>query len=154
MADFSQFLVIDATQGGADAFVEASVATEIIPADGLALLIENIEIVFAPASFSGLAADSEVFWSICRDTKLAVAEYSDPDCFLMDGFEFALNASGSSVIQNRWTYTPKNGIPIVEPYIYVQFDSTGTGNAKQMYVRLEYSTVKMSEVEILRILNG
>lgn len=153
MANFTQYLRIDALEGGADTFVEANVATEIVPADGYGILLRAIEITFTAGAFNTLGADAYAYWSLTRDTKVAVAAYDDADCFLSDGFNFALTTSGAVLVPSRWEYRPVAGIPIVEPYIYMQLDSNATGVALHAFCRMEYERVKLSEVEILRILN-
>lgn len=153
-ANVDRFLQITLTQGGADAFVESSVATEIIPADGEGFLLTLVEVYFALSGLEQISADSYLEWAVTRDTKAAMPLFSDTDVILVDGFANALTTSGEVIIKGRYDWVPPPGTILVEPLIYAQLDSGGTGQANTCYMRLHYQAVKLTEVEILRLLNG
>lgn len=150
----SRYLSLTTTQGGADAFVQAQVDTEIIPADGMGKRITAIELLFTPNFLLSVAADAYVKWSLSRDTKTAIGEYSDTDIVYGDGIEFTFLTSGAGVNRHNQMWIPPVGIFLVEPIIYAQLDSNATGNTITANWRIHYEDVKLSEVEILRLLNN
>jgi hypothetical protein len=149
----ARFKTISLLQGGADAFVEGELDTGIIPENGEAWLINRIEMQF-PAILSGISADSNIDWSITRDSKASVVGFSDPDTVYYDGFVNALTTSGQVIIPTLRTYTPEAGTIFVEPTIFAQLDSATTGLTMQCYMRIYYELVKVTEIEILRLLNS
>jgi len=142
------------TQGSADAFVQGTIATGIVPADGLIQKIVRVVFQFNAQSFDGIASDCSVYWSIARDTKTAVAALSDADSILYDGLDIAFTTSGAVMVPLTYTYEPSDGFFIAEPNIYVQLDSNATGETMTCNVRMFYEEVRASEVDILRLLNG
>lgn len=148
-----RFLSIQLTQGGADTFVQGSVSTDIIPENGLVYQVSEVILSFQSV-FSTLAADAWVQWSLSRDTKTAAYGMQDADIMLFDGFSFSLTTSGAAVIKQQYRYENLRGLYIVEPTIYAQLGSATTGITNVATMRIYYDEVKMSEVEILRILNN
>lgn len=148
--NIQRWLDIQCVQGGADAFVQGTVATDIVPEDGLILKVTAVwfEIV---TSMAGLAADAHLFWSLTRDTKTAVATLSDPDCFLADTFVLALTTSGAVAFSQVWRYPDQQGIYLVEPTLYGQLDSSSTSLTLTANFRVFYEEVRANEVDILRI---
>lgn len=146
----TRYFDVTLTQGSNDAFVEAQIDTGILPENGVGFKILRLEILrpYLP----GIQACSRE-WSITRDTKTAVANLSDPDCIYVDGNRCILVTSGMNIEQLREEHE-LSSVYIVEPTIYCQLDSALTVQAATMYMRLHYEEVKMSEVEILRILNN
>ena len=150
----SRYLRMNLLQGGADAFVQGSVATELVPADGLAILITQVEFVFKTVVNLAVVGSYITQWSLTRDTKTAVAFYDDTDCVLSDAVSGAMTTSGANGGPQRFFYQPPSGIIIVEDTIYGQLDSTNTTLANECDVLIQYENIKLSEVEILRLLNN
>jgi hypothetical protein len=148
--NIARWLNISVTEGSADAFVEGSASTDIVPEDGLILRVTAIWVNFV-TGWSALAADARADWSVTRDTKTAIADLSDPDSILCDGFGFAITTSGSSVIPQTFRYDDLTGIYLVEPLVYFQLDGSATGITMQANCRIFYEEVRASEVDILRI---
>lgn len=149
----ARYLTITCTQGSADAFVQGSVDTGIIPEQGLGLRVISIEFAIATA-MAAVSADFEIVWSLTRDTKIAPASYNDDDCILFDGISGSLTTSGQIVLPYRRQYSPVEGVFLVEPTIYGSLDSTATGLTMTGYWRIYYEEVAMTEVDILRVLNN
>lgn len=152
--EVDRFKSIHLTQGGVDAFVEGSISTGIVPEDGLALLILGVEVKLYAGSISALAADGSLVWSLARDTKTAVGSYDDDEIIMTDGIAYSLTTSGAVLSRVSFDWQPPAGLLVVEPNIYVQFDSTATGVANDILMRVHYQQVKVSELEILRLLNN
>lgn len=140
------------TQGSADAFVEGSISTGLQPADGFAFRILVVEILLA----QGLPINNNprIEWSICRDSKLAVAGLDDEECMYSDAIENRLLTSGAAQTRCLITHRPEGGLLVVEPTIWIQMDSNNTTLSNSADFRLHYDTVKLTEVEILRLLNN
>lgn len=140
------------TQGAADDFVQASIETLLEPSNGVAFRVVVVEFLNTSAVAPAALANSEVSWSITTDTKAAVAKYDDTDTIMADGYRAQLLTSGAVLIPNRFVYKDPTNFLIVEPFVFLQLDSTATGVVNSFDVRLYYEEQKMSEVEILRLL--
>ena len=148
-----RYLSMTCTQGGADTFVQASVNTEIVPADGYAFKVTGIDFAIT-SPLNGIAADCRLQWSLSRDTKTAICPYNDSDSILYDQFNVSFTTSGIIYIPGSSRYRNLDGIYLVEPTIYAQLASASTGLTNVADWRIYYEEVKLSEVEILRILNN
>jgi hypothetical protein len=154
-AKILKYLEFTATQGGADAFVQASIDTNLVPADGYAFSIVQMDFSFSASSaLQNISADSLTRYALTRDTKLAVSELSDPDVIYRGGYATSLTTSGQLLIPDSWSYTPQTGMIIVEPTVYFSLDSDATGLTMTLNGRIYYEEVKLTEVEILRLLNN
>jgi len=151
--EIQRYLSLTNTQGGADTFNETSVATEILPENGLVYKITGIDFMLLNP-MQTLAADFYIQWSLTRDTKTAAATIADPDSFLFDRLTLALTTSGAVLIPNVFRYQNLNGLYIVEPTIYAQLQSATTGLTLVADWRVYYEEVKMNEIDILRVLNN
>lgn len=142
-----------ALQGAADAFVQATIPTGIVPEDGLGLEVVAFEFAFT-GSFEALGADFSYLWSLSRDTQGSIVNLNNPDCIMCDGIFTGLTTSGIFSINQRHAYNDITGLFIVEPNVYFQFDSNGTGLVMGMDCRIYYKETALSEVDILRILQN
>lgn len=144
---------ITLTQGGADAFVQAQEITGIDPTSGRAWMLRRAELVFPQDNtLQNVSADFSIHWSITRDSKTASPGLDDPDCLMLDGVYGSLTTSGQIVLPARHVYEFTEGVLVVEPEIYFQLDSAATGLTLTPDLRLYYDEVKLTEVEILRML--
>lgn len=148
-----RYLSMTTTQGDADTFAESSIATDILPENGVVYQITQIDFLLRNP-MQALAADFYIQWSLTRDTKTSAATIADPDTFMFDRLTMALTTSGKVLIPNLFTYKELKGLYIVEPIIYAQLQSLTTGLTLVADWRITYEEVKMSEVEILRVLNN
>lgn len=151
--NIQRFHTITTVQSGADAFVQASLATDIVPEDGLIQRITSIHMQFR-GNFSALAADTWIEWSLSRESEVAVLTLGDEQCIVADNWDFALVTSGAAQFTQTQRYENLSGLYIVEPTIYLQLDSVGLGAANTSSMRIYYEEVRASEVDILRILNN
>lgn len=148
-----RYKTIILTQGGADAFVEGEILTLLVPEQGLGWKLNRIVFQFGDA-LSALSADCSIGWSVTRDSKTGVVGYSDADTVYHDGFNVSLTTSGQIVIPYSHIWLPPDNTIFVEPTIYFQLDSTTTGLANVAAVRLHYEEIKVSEIDILRLLQN
>ena len=150
-----RYLSATVTQGSAAAFVQGTFTTNIEPSTGYALKVT--EVVGKMREGQSLLCGSNsatVSWSLSRDTKTAVGELNDTDIIYADGFHVWNITSGIATRNLAFSYRPVNGLMLVEPTVYFQLDSTATSSAITMDIRMYYEEVKLSEVEILRLLNN
>jgi hypothetical protein len=148
--NIARWLDIRLVQGGADAFVQGSAATDIVPEDGLILQIESIDVLIV-STLASVAADLVLEWSVTRDTKTAVANLDDVDTILADKLSHSLTTSGAAWVSQLYRYTQLKGLYLVEPTVYAQLDTTGAGGAYTFDVRIFYTEVRASEIDILRV---
>lgn len=139
------------TQAGADTFNQAQIDTALLPENGVVYRVNSIDIEF-PGTFNNISADCWIRWSITRDTKTAAGALNDPDTVYLNGFSWALTTSGGALVPTVFRERQLEGLYIVEPVIYIQLQSASTGVANSANWRIYYDEVKMSEVDILRIL--
>lgn len=150
-ANIARFRNITLTQGGADAFVQATEATGISPSSGVVWMLRRAEIEFPQsAALQNISADCAVHVALTRDTKAAMSDLNDSDTLMVDGFFASLTTSGQVVIPQVLYHDFPDGILVVEPNLYAHLDSAATGLTLTAYLRLFYDEVKMSEVDILR----
>lgn len=139
-------------QGGADAFVENAIATSLVPSDGVGFAITRIDALREQGL--GTTNNCIIEWSICRDSKTAVAGYTDPECMLAWKAQTRNAANGIFVEDLLTVFDIPAGLIVVEPYIYVQLDSNLTVLSNAVQFRFYYEEIKLTEVEILRLLNN
>lgn len=150
----AQFRNITLTQGGADAFVQTSEPTGINPSLGMGWLLKHALVHFSNAvTLEAISADSSVCWSLTRDSETAIMSLDDDDCIYADGFAVPFTTSGEVYVPRLFRYDFPDGVVVVDPYLYAQIDSTGTGLTLIAQMRLYYEEVKLSEIEILRMLS-
>lgn len=149
----AKYIAGTATQGGADAFVEVEIATDLIPADGYAFEIDHVDFEIG-SDISAIGADHRIAVALSRDAQLAMPVLSAVECYYKRMMNWSLTTSGCWFNDSTWTWTPPAGIFLVEPSTWFQLDSDSTAIALTVYVRIWYKEVKLTEVEILRLLSN
>ena len=151
----ARFLSASAIQGSADSYKETAITTELIPANGFAFSIKKMEFCLADTGATLIQNVAQrLLVALSRDTKAAMPELSDADVLYKKSIDFGAVTSGGLEIERSFEYAPAGGLFIVEPTIYLQFDTTATSIANTLYARIFYEEIKLSEVEILRLLNN
>lgn len=146
------------TQGGADAFAQAELATALAGVKGIAYLVKGIRFEFilpAVAAFPlGVAASQDLQLTLTRRTKAAAPTLADPD--LIHKFKWAgiysTAVSWSPIFDVAGIYKPEGEILVVEDPLYVQIDSTGTGGIWSAVLAIDYETQKISDIDRLSLL--
>lgn len=149
------FLTSLITQGGADAFVQTSIATGLLGQTDRAYQILELSFEFVfPVMFAPAAANQEVELTLTRRTKAAVPNFTDKDVFYKWKWgQTGATAVGSFVqplMSQQWR--PPAPLLIVEDPIYCQLDSTATTITQIVDFRIEYEIVRISEVDRLTLL--
>ena len=150
----AQYRNITLTQGGADAFVQAIEYTNIDPSIGNCWLIRRVEMSFnLTCLLENLSADAAIQWSLARESLTAVGGLDNADVLHNNGFAIALTTSGQPFIPKTFVWEPPSGLMVVTPALYAQLDSTATGLTLVASMRVYYETIKLSELDILRMLS-
>lgn len=145
-------VVFTATQGSADAFVEASVSTGL--SGNLAFNARQFQYQLKNASgLAGLGTDCEIQWSLTRRSKAAMPTLDDSDVIYKGGFVMAVVTSGIALLPTEGSFTPLVDIPIVEETLYLQLDSTGTAATLAICVVMSVESDSISDIERLRIIS-
>jgi len=148
----ARYLKSQCVQGSADAFIQDSITTDLVPADGFAFKITKMLVDWSVGMANVNGSERQL--SLTRDTKTAIARYDDPDTLFFFGEQSRLATSGFGVTPQGYSFDFPDGLYVVEPTIYLQVDSTATTFTYTVNARLYYEEVKLSEVEILRLLNN
>jgi len=152
-ANIARYRNLQPVQGGADAFVQVAEVTGIDPTMGRAWMLRKMEVSFPQDNaLQNISADCSIHFSLTRDSKSAIAGLDDGDCIGAGSIYASLTTSGQIVFPGLFEYSFTEGIMVVEPNLYFQLDSAATGLALSPDVRLYYDEVKLSEVDILRML--
>jgi len=152
-----QRAVVSATQGGADAFVEAQLLTN-LENTSFAYAIRGIEWEFPniDALSAATLTDANFVFTITRRSKAAIPQISDLDVMFKQAVIInAHTAAGYMYLPGLSGYhlVPEVSELIApENVLYLQLDSTSTGLANKVNVALDYDLVRISEVDRLTIL--
>lgn len=141
------------TQGGADTFTTVAIDTN-LTADGKS----GWEI----AAFSGYWSNGETAAAADSDVNLVLAAQSTVTTFDQDEEIYRLNWSVANTAGVAVAY-PLNLVKrevliqprvTVQPILWVQASSTSSGLANVFYFEINYDIVKLSDLEVLRLLQG
>jgi len=141
------------TQGGADTFVATSIDTNLTAEGKTGWEIIGVSAYYTNGE-TAAAADSDV--------NLIVATQATVTTFDMDEEVYRLNWAVANTAGVAVAY-PLNLIKrellleprlTVQPLIYVQVSSTLSGVANVMAWELHYNIVKLTDLEVLRLLQG
>jgi hypothetical protein len=141
------------TQGGADTTGSATIDTGIV-VDGKTAIIINAMEVFWDNGESPAAADWEHNVILATTSSATAFSSADEICRVSWGLQ---NTAGVAVAV---TYEPIKSIILLEPRttaqasLYVFSVSTLTAQANVIRYRVYYETVKMTDVELLRLIVG
>lgn len=149
-----QYRDIVVTQGGADAFIQATEYTGIDPSVGNCWELVKCEFLFAPSVLlESVSADFNIQWSLSRESLAASAGLDNADVLYADGFVGSLTTSGQIALRRLYEWTPPAGMVIVAPTVFAQLDSTATGLTLAGTLRVYFRYTKLSELSILQMLS-
>lgn len=148
------------TEGAADAFVNTAMATALngITRTAYRLLELTAEMVVPalPMFPTGAAAVQDFELCLSRRTKAAMPVISDVDVIqkFVRASHFATAVGYGPVFDPvlKWTPPAASRILIVEDPLYLQLDSTATGQALSFVVTLDYEVVSITELDRLTLL--
>lgn len=149
-----QYRNIVVTQGGADAFVQVTEPTGIDADRGMGWMIDRVEVMFGnDIALQNVSADFSISWSLTRDSETAIVSLDEASAIFAGGIAGSLTTSGQILLPRVHTWIAPQGIVVVNPNLYAQLDSDATGLTLSADFRIYYSSVKLSELEILRMLS-
>jgi hypothetical protein len=151
-------LTATVTQGGADAFAQAEMATALTGIKGTAYQVLELSLEFILPALSNFpvqaAAAQRLDVCITRRTKSAMPNISDVD--VIHKFSWSAiyqTAAGWSPIFNPVSlWVPQGEVLVVEDPLYLQIDSTATTGTWSAVVNLEYEVKKISDIDRLSLL--
>lgn len=147
------YLVGSATQGGADAYIEAEIATALSGNTTNAFQVREIVIQFPRALTAG-ATLQDMYAGLWRRTKAAFPNANDRDVIISHGIAADISTNGG--IDYNWivrfAFSEDDQLLVVEDPIYFGFDSTGTGATSTAYVRVGYTVERISAIDRLTLL--
>jgi len=141
------------TQTGNDTFTTGSIDTG-LSADGKAAWKINSIKAFASNLYTAAAADQTL--SAILSSQATVTVPFDPEELGRVNWAVA-NTAGVAVAypveQEKMVLVPEDRLT-VQPTLYAQVSSVGTGIANVVYFEISYDVVKLSDIEVLRLLIG
>jgi len=151
-------LTATVTQGGADAFAIANLATALSGIKGVAYKVLELSLEFilpAVAIFPiQVAAAQDLEVALARRTKAAMPNISDVD--VIKKWAWAAVFSTAVGQQEAFGYVaswvPQGEILIVEDPLFIMIDSTATTGIWSAVVNIEYEPQKISEIDRLSLL--
>lgn len=147
-------LIFTATQGSADAFVQAEVETglnQVGIGGKIAYRILEIGVQFQLM----VEVDSWVGLSLTRQSMSALPNMNERSLIYKETRQVAITTSGQMYVPDlvsRWQPLEAQNLIIVENPIYVQVDSDGTSNANTVYGYVLYEQVAITETERLALI--
>lgn len=137
------------TQGSADAFAVASISTGLSGQTKLSFAINSILLELSDVQEKD-SGQYEV--AICRRTKAAMPNITDPDVIYKFKIFTDFTTSGAIAIDGIKTFEPQGDLLIVEDTIYLCIDSNATTATNTAYMAINYATKTISEVDRLTLL--
>jgi len=140
-------------QGAADAFVAVAIDTNLTAEGKSGWQIESMSGYFVNGEL-GAAADADV--NLLLTTQATVTVFSDEEEIYRLNWAVA-NTAGVAVaypltlVKREELITPRL---TVQPIIHVQISSTLSGIACAFYYEFTYSIVKLTDLEVLRMMQG
>jgi len=141
------------TQGGADTFTAVAIDTNLTVDGKAGWSISAIEAYWVDG-----AAVAAGDWSIHAKLATIATSTSFVDDDEIARVDWGLQNTGGVAVSVP--YEPFRGISLpeprvtVQPIIYVQVESSGTAQANDVIFRVYYDIVKLTDLEVLRLLAG
>ena len=145
------YLTGSVTQGGADAFAQAEIATALTGVSRVAFRIR--ELLFEIPRIS-LPATANIELALTRRTKAAMPNITDRDVIakIKVGHEMVTSGGVTDMLVHRLTFTEDDELLVVEDPLYFQVDSSGTTLTQTVYCRIGYERATISDVDRLTLL--
>lgn len=154
-----RFLYATLTQGSADAFIQANMATALSGQTKTAYRVREILIEWGVAGSSqGQGVFNGGVWELCltRKTQAAMPVITDKSVIAKFKRASAITTSGASILDtiSRYVYSEDDDLIIVEDPVYWQLDTAGTALTNVAQVRVGYQEVSISEVDRLTLITN
>lgn len=141
------------TQGGADTFAAVAIATG-LTADGKA----GWQISSIRAFWVDGAAVATADWSLSAKVATEATTTTFGSADEIDRVSWGVQNTGGTATALRYDpvhehYLAESRVT-VQPLIYAQVESANTAQANDVIIEITYSVVKLSDLEVLRLLAG
>lgn len=152
------YLYATLTQGGADAFVQASIATPFTGiSTGLAGRVKEILMEFGTSTQGAVAisATSREEVALTRKSLAAIPDITAPSLVVKVAKATNLSTNGGGIdtdIVHQILYTDENAPLMAESVWYAQLDSNNTAVVNVVKLRIGYEIVNISEETRLGII--
>lgn len=146
------YLTGSVTQGSADAFAQAEIATALTGLSNVAFRVRELLFERPPLALSGAADEIQV--ALSRRSKSAMPLITDRDVIAKINVILALTTSGAALqsVVDRLTFTEDDEVLVVEDPLYLDVDSNSTALANTVYCRIGYERTNISAVDRLTLL--
>jgi hypothetical protein len=142
------------TQGGADTLTQVAIPTGLTADGKLGWLIKRLN-TFWSNGYTSVAADQKI--SAILSTQVTSATVpTDPEELARNVWAVS-NTAGVAVAYPLELQKQTNAAAdrvTVQPTLYATVESAGTGLANLVYFEFEYEDVKLTDIEVLRLLVG
>lgn len=153
------FSIVPATNTGT--YTSTAISTGVTTDGGFGIRITDVEIGGPTGQTSPIVlsttGDFSLKAQVTRDAQTAMLGFSDTRVLAYYNLNMSsiVTTSGSEIMQTEWPQEMWLGgeTLVVSPTIYFGLTSTGQGTVN-VEVRMYYEMVKLSEIDILRILQG
>lgn len=150
------YLTGSVTQGGADAFAQAEIATALTGVGNVAYRVRELLFEITNAQFIHVANSSTFEIALSRRSKTAMPLVTDRDVIAKFKSGAAqLTAVGEVTRQDgviRYTFTEDDEVLVVEDPIYLVVDGTATTLTLTVAARIGYERASISAVDRLTLL--
>lgn len=142
-------------QSAANAFLEITIPTGVTPSGGYGLRVVDLELFARPGNLSA-AGSSYLEFALCKESQASMPNYNNTDVLGQLIMYHTTTAAGVGLWAMDFPVElPLNGeILAVDTSLYLDVKSANMGAAVTVYGRMFYEQVALSELEILRILQG
>lgn len=145
---------ITALQPSADGQVTVAIPTGLTVDARLGWSIVRIEATWVNISSTSFVVSNVL--NVQLNTEATTQVYTDPD--LVEWIRFTVKGTTAAVVGQqvqgfvaRDLFVPRL---TVEPNLFVDIVSTGTGQANNVHFALFYEQVKLTDLEVMRLLQG
>lgn len=141
------------TQGGADAFAIAELATAL---QGITRTAFRIRELLFEVPRQPMVASGNIEIALCRRTKAAMPLVTDRDVVakIKSGTEFTTSGAIYTSLIRRLTFTEDDELLIVEDPLFLAVDSNATTLTQTVYCRIGYERTNISDVDRLTLLTA
>lgn len=144
------------TQGSADAFIQASIATGLTGLPTIAYQLTELLIEFGVAGTAQGVAAASGNWEVAITRKSMTAMPVVTEKSMIHKFKrgAAFNTSGLVIADAllRITWPENTGPVIVEDPFYAQLDTASTSATNVVELKFSYQQIKISEVDRLQLI--
>lgn len=141
------------TQGGVDTFTAGTIDTDMTADGASAWQINKIRAFWADGYTA--AAGDQILSAVLSTQATATVP---TDAQEIDRVVFAVSNTGGVAVAYPMDLVkevyPSAERLTVQPNLYLHVDSTGTGLANDVYFEIEYTIIKLTNNEVLRLLIG